>query len=320
MGLDTFKSKLTSTFGDAAGIVKEVASEATERATDAIQKGSQIAIEKAQDAGEELRRSHYNPVFPDEYRDPEFDLPRMVIIADEDERKGIDVCEGACGWLSKHKGLEVLHLYDEFVDESGLRFLPFPSCDTAYYSHPFDRELFVNIASYMDVMQQDKLSELKNVAHKLGAKHCKLEAFEEEKTVRLGKLNASRGVRIPVEGTSAKVDETAEAEARTMSLRSRGILFDQTFEGSDNPVRPELKWFAHDSEIKSLIDMRCANSGNATKTYTVKIECKNSATMSVAAAEKIDAALGKLGAKANFSLKGEIQSESRQTMLLKLEF
>ncbi|MGN0037746.1 MAG: hypothetical protein ACI36Y_01220 [Coriobacteriales bacterium] len=244
----------------------------------------------------------------------------MVIIADEDERKGVDVCEGACGWLSTHKSLEVLHLYDEFVDESGLRFVPFPSCDTAYYSHPFDRELFVNIASYMDVMQKDKMAELKQVAHKLGAKHCRLEAYEEEKTVHFGKLGASRSVKIPIEETAVKVNEAADVEARMMSLRRRGVLFDQTFEGSSNPVRPELRWFAHDSEIKNLVDMRCSDSGNATKTYTVKIECKNVATMSVAAAEKVDAALGKLGGKANFSLKGEVQNESRQTLLFKLEF
>ena len=104
------------------------------------------------------------------------------------------------------------------------------------------------------------------------------------------------------------------------SLRSRGVLFEQTFEGSDKPVKPELKWFAHDSEIKNLIEMCCADSGNATKSYTVKIECKNVATMSATAAGKIDAALGKLGGKADFSIKGEVQNESRQTLLFKLEF
>ena len=57
----------------------------------------------------------YNPLFPDKYTSPEFNLPNMIMIVDDAVRRDIDVCEGAIGWLGKESDTEVLYLYDEAI-------------------------------------------------------------------------------------------------------------------------------------------------------------------------------------------------------------
>lgn len=48
----------------------------------------------------------------------------MIKIVDDAERRGIDVCEGAIGWLGKVANTEIMYLYDEAVEDSGLTFVP----------------------------------------------------------------------------------------------------------------------------------------------------------------------------------------------------
>ena len=114
MALKRFKEQL----GAAAGLAAEKAAEAggtiSEKAADAggllaarAKEGAQLAAE----AQLEARKKRYAPVFPEEYRDPHYDLPHMIVIEDEDQRKGIDVCEGAIGWLSVAHGCEFLFLF-----------------------------------------------------------------------------------------------------------------------------------------------------------------------------------------------------------------
>lgn len=104
---------------DSLGSIMEKASvkaeEIGETVSETAKEGLKIANQKAQDARQEIRKRYYNPLFPDQYFDEDFDRPKIVVIEDEDARKAIDVCEGAIGWLSKEAGFEVLHLYEEFV-------------------------------------------------------------------------------------------------------------------------------------------------------------------------------------------------------------
>ena len=40
-----------------------------------------------------------NPLFVEDCSTA-FDMPNLVVIADEDARKGVEVCDGAIGWLN----------------------------------------------------------------------------------------------------------------------------------------------------------------------------------------------------------------------------
>lgn len=75
----------------------------------------------------------YNPLFPEEYNSDDFHVPNIICIVDDAVRRDIDVCQGAIGWRENKKDTEVLFLYDEFVEKSGLKFVPAPVCDEIYY-------------------------------------------------------------------------------------------------------------------------------------------------------------------------------------------
>ena len=49
---------------------------------------------KAQAAKRERQLEKLNPVFRDAYLASDFDLPQIVVIEDEDQRKGEELCEG----------------------------------------------------------------------------------------------------------------------------------------------------------------------------------------------------------------------------------
>ena len=96
---------IRSKFGNVAGKAKELGESVAEVAAEAggtvagkmVAAGGTVAeraregARLAADAQLEARRRKYAPVFPDEFWSPDYDLPNMVIIEDEDKRKGIDV-------------------------------------------------------------------------------------------------------------------------------------------------------------------------------------------------------------------------------------
>ena len=118
-----------------------------------------------------LRRlKKYNPIFPDDYTNPDFNIPNMIMIVDDAVRKGIDVCEGTIGWLGNNAGMETLYLYDEAVNFSGLNFVPTVTCDAVYYVDSFDRNRFVRTDCIFSKAHEERMAELKNIAYMLGAK------------------------------------------------------------------------------------------------------------------------------------------------------
>ncbi len=118
--------------------------------------------------------NRYRPVTKEVYQSPSFHLPNMIRIVDGNERRGIDVCRDAIGWLDAVKGTQIFNLYREAIGDSELSFYPKPSLYSTYYIDAFDRSRFVDLDSYFATMQQDKMAELRRIAFMLGAKRCKL--------------------------------------------------------------------------------------------------------------------------------------------------
>ncbi|WP_302396446.1 hypothetical protein [Eggerthella sinensis] len=307
---------------NAADLVSEVSEKAKEygdKAAVSAKEGVKSISEKAHEGQRKLQLSYYNPIFPEQYAHPDFDLPKMIVIVDEDERKGIEICDGAMGWLSKEGGCEVLHLYEEAVCLSGLSFHPMPTCDSVYYMDAFDSKRLVNLSCFFEVMQQDKMTELRNIAYSLGAKQCRVETFESAKEVSICKGHSEQ--KASISNSTLKAQRATDASLSNYKSSERKFLFSQTFEGNATPKPPQLRWYAHDGEILSLIEMRCSeNGGNSMKDYSLEIDCSTSSTMSATLASKIDIALKKLGATSNFSLEGEVMNESRRKLLFSITF
>ncbi len=309
-----------------SGSVAEAATEVGGAVADKVVAAGGLVAERAKkgarlaaDAQLEARKRRYAPVFPDEFWSLGYDLPNMVIIEDEDKRKGIDVCEGAIGWLTKApNGMEVLHLYHAFAEGSGLLFHPLAQIGAVYVRDPSGLDRFLDLESLYREIQKEKMSELQHVAYCLGAKYCKLEMRETQVS------DSKRGGRIK---TSAKKTGVASGSDGISADRSeqvsedRQMLFERRFSGSDEAARPPLNWYKNDKEINALIEMRCSDdSKNAIQDYVVDIDCRSSAALAQTRASEIDSALKGLKVSIGVSLQEECYRESQQTMVLTVSF
>ena len=317
--------------------IKQLAMAAQEKAEDigeiAKDTASKVKGDASEFVGEAARKAAmeiYKPVFPEDQSEQ-----KMIIIADEDDRKDIEVCRGSIGWASRAGGMYVLHLYEEAVPISGIEFFPQPQLYSVYYQDAIDGKRYISLDRYFDTIQKDKITELKRIAYDLGAKSCRLESYEEEKSVRIAKAKAglmSKGKKAKKGAEGQKAEDGEKAEEGNLSAGAsagvksdahshKSVVFSQTFEGNDQPRRPELKWFANDKEIEFLIDTRCGGSDvGKTKEYSMELSSTSMQTMNVQAAAKIDKALSKLGASFNFSLEGEALTEQRRRLLFEIEF
>lgn len=309
--------------GHMANVIAEKTREATEDAMDAAAEKGRLAAEGAQDVMEaiqeksrELKLRRYRPVFPEEYFSEDYDRPKMIIIADEDERKGVEVCEGAIGWLSDDDDLEVLHLYECAVELSGLMFYPHPACDSAYFVDPFDSRRYLNLEGFFDILHQDQVTELRSIAHALGARECRLESYA--KTVE----RRTRGLVARGEAGKgkSKTKLKAEAEGEAEQQREMSLEFHQTFEEVGEPRIPQLRWFEGDHEIAFLIRTRCGEGGGKTSHYSFSVSNSASSLISGKLAAKIDGVLSKCKLSASASMEERVETEMQRRMQFTVDF
>lgn len=280
---------------------------------------SSVATMMEKSKAENLARriKKYNPIFPEQYKSESFNLPNLIIIVDDAVRRGIDVCEGAIGWLSNNSGVEVLHLYDEYVAECGIHFIPSITCDAAYYVDSFDRKRYIRTDCIFSKAHEERLAELKHIAYSLGAKKCSIEISESTSDAHIERksINLNENFKGIV---SSK--ESAEQSSIYQNSTKRSGHIEVEFEGQSTPTKPTLKWFAHDDNINRLIEM-CCNDNRTIKSEFLELSGSSSATMSQKTACSIDAAIGKIaGAKGNVSMDSQAAKEHHSKLLFIVEF
>lgn len=268
-------------------------------------------IERAKSDALLRKLKKLNPVFPDQYQSEEFNIPNMIMIVDDAVRRGIKLCEGAIGWLSNDAGVEMLCLYDEAIELSKLKFIPAPICDAIYYVDSFDRSKYIRTDCIFSKAHEERIAELKHIAHCLGAKRCSIEINESQTGVSVQKRSASVGESV----YGVDTQESTETNLRQSGSDSRSGKVEIEFEGNANCVEPELKWFSYDDNIKRLIEMRMTNS-NAIKTETLELSGASSATMSQKTAYAIDSAVG----GGSVSLSSQAEKERQSKLIYHIEF
>ena len=164
-------AKVTST------IVKKTVDTGVEAVTGTV-KNVEGIIEKAKSDSLDRKLKKLSPVFPAQYESDKFKLPNMIMIVDDATRRDNKLCEGSIGWLSNNAGVEMLCLYDEAIEFSKLTFIPAPICDATYYVDNFDRSKFIRTDCIFAKAHEEKIAELKHIAHCLGAKKCSIEIME----------------------------------------------------------------------------------------------------------------------------------------------
>ena len=279
-------------------------SEAAKKAADEVQKGAVAFSEKRQQELYEKQIKKYRPLTAKEFKSKSFNIPNVIQIVDDAVRRNIEICDGAIGWLEEHKGVEVLHLYDEYVGKSGLSFIPAVQCDTVYCVDNFDKGCFISSSYIFAKTNEEKLAELANIAHSLGAKSCSIEIMESDTQ------NISSSV-----GFSASIINSSADLSKGSSLKSSGKRT-LKFDGNNTPKQPELKWFTYDENIKGLIRMRCSDS-NSIKFTTIELNGSTCATMSKKVACAIDK-IANISGKA--SMEAQAINEHSSKLVLEIEF
>lgn len=303
--------------------VKKVAVNTVQKTTETgkkiavnAQSGMKNLIDKKKQDSYLRKMKKYNPLFPEQYFSDQFYIPNIIVIVDDAVRRGIDVCEGSIGWTNQENGVEILYLYDEAIDMSGIKFVPDAQCDAIYYVDRFDRKRFIKIEALFIRSQEEKIAELEYIAYALGAKCCSVEIIESRKTteekqsIKGGKLNGGEGA------TEGKEERNSFRKSESKSS-GRGLIY---FEGNNMPVKPKLKWFKNDDNIRQLVEMRC-DGHNKIKAKTLELQGVSSAVMSLKTARSIDSVVKKVvKVKGSFGLESEAMREHQSKFIFYIEF
>lgn len=280
-----------------------------------VSQGARELAFKLQNDAYRRKLKKYNPLFPWDYESADFFLPNIICIVDDAVRRDIDVCKGAIGWREQKGKSEVLCLYDEFVPDSGLTFVPTAVCDAVYYVDAHDRKRFIKYDCIFQQAHDEKVAELEHIAYSLGAKRCIIEFGEIQTQVAKKKKVAT--VNENVNGVEAQ--EHYESSIENTSENQRESRMVTCFKGNDIVTKPRLKWFEHDSNILNLIEYRC-NGVNEITSKTMILNGSASATMSLAAACSIDAVVAGYGVSQNCKLEESTKKESKTRIKYILEF
>ena len=285
------------------------------KAAESTKTNVQALVEKTKNDNYMRRLKKYNPVFPDQYNSAEFNIPNMIMIVDDAVRRNIDVCVGSIGWLNSDSGVEVLYLYDEAVQDSGLQFLPTATCDAIYYVDSFDRNKFIRTDCIFSRAHEERIAELKNIAYCLGAKRCSIEIHESTKGSSVQKKDAALSENVK----SLSNHETASLFCASQESTQRSGKVEIEFEGNNSPALPSLKWFANDDTIKNLIEFRC-NGINTVNAETLELSGSSSATMSQKTACAIDNAVGAMKLNGNSTMEAQAIRENHSKLYFSIEF
>ena len=284
-----------------------------------VQSGVKEFSDQTKQEAYERKLKKYNPLFPEKYHSEQFNLPNLIMIVDDAERRGIDVCEGSLGWLDKKNDMEILCLYDEAVPFSGLQFVPAATCDSVYYVDSFNRKQFVRLDCLFSKAHEAKIAELQHIAYCLGAKNCTVQIKESDHQKSDSKRKFISKDNLNIKGVKASAELHAEAQTSYQnSVERRGSSY-MAFEGTQEVKQPVLKWFLHDENIRRLIEMR-SNGDNAVKTMTLELEGSASATMSQKTASAIDGAVSKIGAKSDLRMENQATKENYSKLVFHIEF
>ena len=301
------KEIMSNIFNKASDIGKKVA--------DNVQKGTQALAEKAKVSQHDYKMKKYNPLFPDEFNSKNFYLPNIIQIVDDATRRDVDVCQGAMGWREKVNGTEVLFLYDEMIQASGIKFIPTVTCDAVYYVDNFDRNKYIKTDCIFSKAHEERLAELERIAYCLGAKSCSIEIIEMRKEDSTSSKKIGTGISKKISSSNEHYEGSAN-RGNTNQLSGKTVTH---FAGSDHPERPTLKWFAHDENVKGLIEMRCTDN-NSIKSRQLELAGSSSATMSQTTACSIDNVLFKTKTAGTFSMETQATREHLSKLIYTVEF
>lgn len=265
--------------------------------------GAKVFAEQTKKNIHDVQAKKYIPVTAKDFKSKTFRLPNIIQIVDDSANRNFITCDGAIGWIEKHEDIDVLHMYSAFVKKCQIEFIPIPQRDNVFCEDNFDSYKFINCNQVFAKATEEKLAELEHIAYCLGAKSCSVEVVETDCKVNTKSMSVKAGISVD---SSLYSKNNNMQSGKTMSY----------FEGNNVPQKPTLKWFAHDENIKRLIEMRCADS-NSIKSKVMELKGSSSATMS----KKIACAIDHVqNIKGGVSMENQSIKEHSNILIYEIEF
>ncbi len=285
---------------------KEAISNLWKKTSDISKKAAEGAKELAEQTKKNIYQAQakkYTPVTAKELKSKNFDMPSIIDIVDNSANRKFITDKDSIGWIEQHDDVDVLHIYDSFVKHCDIIFVPVAQRDNVYCRDNFDSKKFINVNQVFGKATEEKLAELSIIAYYLGAKNCSIEIVEAEKQT------SSRTRQTTVNSFGEISASSTTARNNTQSGKRVS-----SFEGHDDPKTPPLKWFAHDENIKGLIEMRF---NKAIKSTVLELKGSSSATMSRKLACAID---NVINVKGKLSMEANAIKEHSKILLFEIEF
>ena len=297
------------------------------KVADNVQKNAVALSEKAKADNYQRRLKKYHPITLKEYKSKKFNIPNVIKIVDDAETRNIDVCEDAIGRLVNEKGVEIFYMNDEFIQSCGLHFVPAPVCDAIYHVDNFDRTRFIRTDAIFAKALEEKLAELEHIAFCLGARRCSIEIIENDSEVSSKNAGSSSATTRKAKAEDGQKEQSISAQTdlkkeneRQSRRNNRGKIATDFAENSA-PHPPRLKWFAHNDNVRNLIEMRLSKTGSV-RSKTLELSGTSSASMTQKTAIAIDYEMTKMGIKGNgsSSIERQAQIEKNSNLIFEVIF
>lgn len=303
------KEQVTKTVDQIGKKAKQNFSEMSEKAIE----GKKYVEEHYSKAKYEIDKKRLNPVFQADFEHNEYSKPMLLRVVDYNKRKENEACKGALGFAERIRQENVLHLYKETAEQSGIIFYPCLK-ETLYCINPYNPNLYICLDDYFQYIKKAKVDELEMIAQCLGAKHVTISFKERKKTLVSHDAKVKANVKFLGKSNAEHTDKADE-------FSSIEVAAEVDFDGNDSPIEPNLTYFKYDSDIQALINMRLdLNNQNRIKSKVYRFEYNTNREMKEKTAANIDAVIKKIGCVGNGSVVSEVQAESRTVLEYKITF
>ena len=258
----------------------------------------------------------YGPIFISSLEEKGITYPKMINVFDYDKQMDVADCKDAVGYFRTIKDVNLLGINHKNVKAfEGIEFYPdkYPS-SSVYYVHPLNDKQYIEITEYFKYLKEQRVSELEYIAQELGAKYFKVEIFEETLASESSKTKAEGKFGVKKDKAGFKV----EVEDNQKTYEYIGIAAENTYSGKE-PKEPQLKLWANNESIKSLVKQRLATSGRL-QSKTFRLDYNTSTGIKEKEAAKIDGVLKFLKFSSEGIIQKEVQKETKRRLVYTIEF
>lgn len=293
--------------------IGQKAHDVAEQAVEKAKEGGKFVGRELEVAKLEFDKKRIRPVFSFDHVINDENMPTLIRIFSDDKLQEHPVLNGAKGHQKRVRQIDILNIFVEHVEDTGIEYYP---CimETVYCKNPYKSNMYISLDEYFDYLKKAKVDELETIAHKLGAKHVKIEFKKQRERIVALSGNAEVGIK-KLGAAQAKHDQRKEEFA------SMEVAAEVDFDGNEEPLRPELVYFKNESDIIALVNMRIdPDSRNKIKSKTYRLALNKTEEMQENTAIQIDAALKKLECTGDATFQSRVRSAQRTVLEYSIVF